>query len=143
MKKSVGGSKHPDGKTLLFASMLLPMLVDLALTVTLQPEEFWKNSMYAVEGSPLGLPFLQKGASFFVLGFFVWVLLAYFILLKLPGPLDLVFLLTVIIAHSWGAASWLPRIFGGGFYCPTILYFVLVSAVTVFFWKKSGIFNKS
>ena len=92
--------------------LLIPALwasvFDTVITVVHQSKEYWSGDLKeANEGNPIGALFMKYHVSgLFILSALWWVLigvLGYY----LPGKISRVFLLFVLMAHSFGASTWL------------------------------------
>lgn len=95
-------------KLLLLVPALWTSTFDIAITIVHQSKEYWDGDLTkANEGNPIGALFMKNHVS----GLFVisglWIitigLLGYF----LPRQTRKIFLLFCVIAHSYGASTWL------------------------------------
>lgn len=88
-------------------------LFDVTVTIIHQPPEYWKGELdKANEGNPIGGPLMENHISgiFVISGF--WLVLIGFLGYYLPNKLSKIFLLFVVIAHSWGASTWISPRYG-------------------------------
>lgn len=88
-------------------------IIDIAVTFIYQKKEYWQGDLsQANEGNPIGAFFMANHVSglFIVCG--VWLLIIYPIGKYLPPLGSKIFLLFVVIAHSYGACSWISPRFG-------------------------------
>jgi hypothetical protein len=100
-------------KFLLLAPALWTSVFDITLTIIHQPTEYWSGDLTkANEGNPIGFLFMTNHVlGLFVISavwIFIIVLLGYF----LPRQLSKIFLLFCVIAHSYGASTWLSSRYG-------------------------------
>ena len=95
-------------KLLLLVPALWTSVFDITITIIHQSKEYWDGDLTkANEGNPIGALFMKNHVSglFIISG--LWIiaigLLGYF----LPRQIKNVFLLFCVIAHSYGASTWL------------------------------------
>lgn len=105
--------------------------IDLILTIINQPIEYWHGSLQvANEGNPI-IIYLMKIS---VYGLFIflglWLLFIGIITLYLSPLLTKMLSLFVLIAHTYGAASWLSQCCG---FWAVINYIILNSVIFVVF----------
>ncbi len=110
-------------RLLLLVPALWTSIFDVTLTVIHQSKEYWDGDLTkANEGSPIGAFFMKNHVS----GLFVisglWIiaigLLGYF----LPRQARKIFLLFCVIAHSFGASTWLSTNYGFWYLITFILF---------------------
>lgn len=95
-------------KLVLLVPALWTSIFDISITVIHQSKEYWNGDLKkANEGNPIGALFMKNHVAglFIISGLWiiVIVLLGYF----LPRPIAKIFLLFCVIAHSFGASTWL------------------------------------
>ena len=110
-------------RLLLLVPALWTSIFDVTLTVIHQSKEYWDGDLTkANEGNPIGAFFMKNHVS----GLFVisglWIiaigLLGYF----LPRQARKIFLLFCVIAHSFGASTWLSTNYGFWYLIAFILF---------------------
>jgi hypothetical protein len=110
-------------KLLLLVPALWTSIFDITITVIHQSKEYWDGDLVkANEGNPIGALFMKNHVS----GLFVisglWIiaigLLGYF----LPRQASKIFLLFCVIAHSFGASTWLSTRYGFWYVITFILF---------------------
>jgi hypothetical protein len=110
-------------KLLLLVPALWTSIFDIAITVIHQSREYWNGDLTkANEGNPIGALFMKNHVSglFIISGFWIITigLLGYF----LPRQTRKIFLLFCVIAHSFGASTWLSSIYGFWYVITFILF---------------------
>ena len=88
-------------------------LVDIAVTIVHQSPEYWSGNLAkANEGNPIGNIMMKSHVSgiFVISG--IWLVLIGLVGYKLPQKWSRVFLLFVVIAHSYGACTWISGRYG-------------------------------
>jgi hypothetical protein len=101
-------------------------LFDITITIANQPKQYWAGDLTkANEANPIGAMFMAYHASglFIVSG--LWILLVGFLGYYLPRRISKMFLLFCVIAHSFGASTWLYNLLG--FY--SVLGFMLFNSI--------------
>ena len=110
-------------KLLLLVPALWTSIFDITITVIHQSKEYWDGDLTkANEGNPIGALFMKNHVS----GLFVisglWIiaigLLGYF----LPRQASKIFLLFCVLAHSFGASTWLSTRYGFWYVITFILF---------------------
>ncbi|MBX2897010.1 MAG: hypothetical protein KF763_16310 [Cyclobacteriaceae bacterium] len=110
-------------KLLLLVPALWTSIFDIILTVIHQSKEYWDGDLTkANEGNPIGALLMKNHVS----GLFVisglWIIaigiLGYF----LPRQASKIFLLFCVIAHSFGASTWLSTRYGFWYVITFILF---------------------
>lgn len=131
-------------KLLSIIPALWASLFDIAITAIHQSSEYWSGDLsQANEGNPIGAYFMSKHvAGMFVISglwLVVIVLLGYF----LPRQIRKVFLLFCVIAHSYGASTWLSNRYGFWYMIVFILFnSILYSVVDDFVGRKNSAFRR-
>lgn len=110
-------------KLLLLIPALWTSLFDIAITVIHQSKEYWNGDLTrANEGNPIGAMFMKNHVSglFIISGFWIIAigLLGYF----LPRQIRKVFLLFCVLAHTFGASTWLSSRYGFWYALTFILF---------------------
>jgi len=118
--------KKVANNIIIFIPAFWACLVDLLLTTINQPVEYWQGNLQMVrEGNPL-IEFLMKNS---ISGIFIfvtlWLLTIVMIGYYLHSKLLRVLALFVLIAHTYGASSWLAEC------CSfwTVIAYVLLNSV--------------
>jgi len=83
------------------------MLADAGVSLACQPPAYWSNPSAFHEGNPAWAVLLARGPAVFVAGFLVYGLILAGVLVWLRGALQKLLGMFVLLAHSYGAASWL------------------------------------
>lgn len=84
-------------------------LIDIGLTIIQQKPEYWNGNLAASnEGNPIGKYFMLNHVSglFVISG--IWLIIIGIAGYYLPSKFSKIFLLFVLIAHSFGASTRLP-----------------------------------
>ncbi|NJK95618.1 MAG: hypothetical protein HC905_12575 [Bacteroidales bacterium] len=97
-------------------------LLDICITISGQPAGYWKGNLnIANERNPIGSFFMTNHITgiFIISG--IWIVLILILGYYLPNRISRIFLLFVLIAHSWGASSWIPKEY---FFAGSLLLFL-------------------
>ncbi|WP_421920068.1 hypothetical protein [Marinifilum sp.] len=124
-------------KLLALIPALWVSLFDTIITILGQSNEYWNGNLsMANEGNPIGNFMMKNHVSgiFIVCG--LWMILIGILGYYLPRKASRIFLLFVLLAHSWGASSWISMKFG---FWP-IMVFILFNAIL--FYKIEDIIGK-
>ena len=81
---------------------------DIIITIIHQPVEYWNGNLnLANEANPMG-DFMMKNhiSGIFIISL-LWILIIGLLGYYLPRKISRVFLLFVLIVHSWGASTWI------------------------------------
>ncbi|MBE8728096.1 hypothetical protein [Flavobacterium hungaricum] len=102
-----------NSKIILLIPAYWACLFDEIITIVFQSEQYWKGDLSkADEGNPIGAFFMAQH----IYGLFVlcilWLLIIGAAASKLSGRKLKIFVLFVLIAHSFGASSWISNHFG-------------------------------
>jgi len=110
-------------KLLQMVPALWASLFDILITIVLQPKAYWNGDLSAGnEGNPIGSFFMKNHISgIFVISIF-WLVLIGLLGYYLPRQLAKIFLMFVLIAHSYGASTWLSSKFGFWYAMAFILF---------------------
>lgn len=128
---------NKNEKLLALIPALWASLFDTVITILGQSNDYWNGNLnMANEGNPIGSFMMKNHVSgiFIVCG--LWMILIGILGYYLPGKVSRIFLLFVLIAHSWGASSWISMKFG---FWP-IMVFILFNAIL--FYKIEDIISK-
>jgi hypothetical protein len=88
-------------------------LIDIIITIVHQPKEYWSGNLRkANEGNPIGALFMEHHVAglFIISG--IWLIMIALLGYFLPEFIRRVFLLFCVIAHSYGASTWLAPRYG-------------------------------
>lgn len=100
-------------KLLLLIPALWASIFDIFITSFLQDPEYWKGDLSkGNEGNPIGAWFMSQHVSGLFIISAIWIILIGVLGYYLPAKLRRIFLLFVLIAHSYGASTWLYRFYG-------------------------------
>lgn len=85
-------------------------LIDIGATIFGQPAQYWEGNLHvANERNPIGSLFMTNHMSGLFIISAIWIVVIVILGYYLPGKISKIFLLFVLIAHSWGASSWIPK----------------------------------
>lgn len=110
-------------KLILLVPALWTSMFDITMTVIHQSKEYWNgNLVKANEGNPIGAFFMEHHVSglFVISG--IWIIAIGLLGYILPRRLAKVFLLFCVIAHSFGASTWLSSRYGFWYVIAFILF---------------------
>lgn len=116
--------------------VILVMFIDLTLTLCLQPSEYWDDYSLYREGSPLGRILLKAGPEYFVISSILYMIFCPVVITKLPKRLGKMVIIFLIIAHSWGASSWVGDLVNDVFlvelelWYVAVCYFIVIAAIS-------------
>ena len=125
------------GKILALIPALWTSLFDTIITIKGQSEEYWNGNLnMANEANPIGNFMMKNHVSgiFIICG--IWLILIGVLGYYLPKKYARIFLLFVLIAHSFGASTWLSMNYG--FW--TAIIFILFNSIL--FYKIKDLINK-
>lgn len=112
-------------------------LVDIIITIIHQPKEYWNgNIKLANEGNPIGAILMTNHVSGIYVISALWLVLITILGYYLPKSLSRIFLLFVLIVHSWGASSWIFIHYGFWY----VIIFTLINSVL--FYKMQDIVER-
>ncbi|AGA76581.1 hypothetical protein [Echinicola vietnamensis] len=99
------------------AFLLIPAfwasIFDIAVTIYHQPATYWSGNLkHYNEGNPIGAFFMSNHVYGLFLICGIWLVLIYIIGKSLKGKAQKIFLLFVVIAHSFGASTWISSRYG-------------------------------
>lgn len=87
------------------------MILDLTFTLVGQPAYYWQDYELFSEGSPLGPLLLSYHPGYFILFFVFYLPFVLLLATNLKKPFNIIVAISFFLGHTWGSASWLPRIF--------------------------------
>ncbi len=95
-------------KLILIIPALWACLFDITITIVHQPAAYWKGDLnQANEANPFGSLFMKNHVSGIFTISALWIILVMVLGYFLPRRAARVFLLFTLIAHSFGASTWL------------------------------------
>ncbi|SFF36553.1 hypothetical protein [Spirosoma endophyticum] len=101
-------------------------LFDEIITITHQSKEYWEGNLKAAnEGNPFGAFLMANYVSGIFLISVVWLIIIGIIGYYVSHKLLKIFVLFVLLAHTWGASSWLSPHYG--FW--SVMAFILFNSV--------------
>ncbi len=104
---------------------------DVSITAIYQPKSYWQGDLSnANEGNPLGYLFMNWHQSGLFIISAIWIFAIILLGYYLPKKIATIFLLFVLISHSFGAGSWLNQNYG---FFSAILFFLLNAALWEYF----------
>ena len=124
-------------KLLALIPALWASLFDAVITIVHQPKDYWNGNLNAAnEANDIGNYMMKQHVSglFIVCG--IWLILIGILGFYIPKKYSRIFLLFVLIAHSFGASSWLFDNYG--FW--TAILFIGFNAIL--FYKIEDLINK-
>jgi len=123
-------------KLWLVVAPLAVLALDVALTLIGQGPGYWGGNYHlANEASPPGHWLLTRHPVAFIAAMAAWAALLCLVMWALPVRLTKTVSLALTIGHTWGAASWLPRVVSVE-YWSTIALFVVAAAAVVLTWEQ-------
>lgn len=125
-------------KLLALIPALWASLFDAVITIWHQPKEYWNGNLnLANEVNSIGNFMMRQHVSgiFIVCG--TWLVLIGVLGYYIPKKYSRIFLLFVLIAHSFGASGWLS--YNYGFW--TAIVFILFNAIL--FYKTEDLINSN
>ncbi len=87
--------------------MLLVMLIDTVCTISGQPAAYWQDHSKVNEIEPVTRFFLVWGVLPFAVGAVLYLVGAFSLVSVIPTRLALSLIFAFLLAHFWGATSWL------------------------------------
>ena len=127
-------------KLLLLIPALWVSLFDIIITIIHQPVEYWNGNLnLANEANPMG-DFMMKNhiSGIFIISL-LWILIIGLLGYYLPRKISRVFLLFVLIVHSWGASTWISWKYGFWF----VIIFTLFNAILFYIIEDKVNYKKS
>ena len=100
-------------KLVLLVPSLWASIFDISITIIHQSKEYWSGDLTkANEGNPIGAFFMRNHVSGLFVISTLWIIVIVLLGYHLPKHIKKVFLLFCVIAHSYGASTWLSNIYG-------------------------------
>lgn len=95
----------------LFLVFVVPLVMDVLLTVAGQPKDYWKSGFKKFnEAVPIiDIVLSINPLLFIVVCFVIWIPITYWLTLNLPHPLNLWTALALFAAHSTNSTNWLRK----------------------------------
>lgn len=128
---------NKNEKILALIPALWASLFDITITIVHQSKDYWNGNLdMANEGNPIG-NFMMKNhvSGIFVISFF-WLIVIGVLGYYLPKKISKIVLLFVLIAHSWGASTWISMHYGFWY----VILFIGFNAIL--FYKIEDLINK-
>jgi hypothetical protein len=123
--------------------VILCVLLDAGFTLGCQPAEYWSRHAVLNEGNPAWEWLLARGPAVFVAGFVVYGLALCGVLAWLTGTLQKLLGAFVLLAHSYGAATWCHTSLPESIYWWALLgIFLLEAAAFAAYWRLSPVCRK-
>lgn len=102
-----------NSKLILLIPAYWTCLFDIIITIINQSDLYWKGNLSkANEGNPIGAFMMKNHTSGIFIICALWIILIYILGKKLSKRKLKIFALFVLIAHSFGASSWLSNYYG-------------------------------
>lgn len=122
--------KNTNQKLLFLVPAYWAALFDIIITIVHQPEEYWQGNLHkANEGNPIGAYMMGNHVSGIFVISFVWLVIIGILGYYLPRRFSKVFLLFVLMVHSWGVSSWISNLYGFWY----IIVFIFFNSI-LFYW---------
>ncbi|HAI41224.1 MAG TPA: hypothetical protein DCM40_25510 [Maribacter sp.] len=117
---------HKKNKLFSLIPALWASLFDAVITISHQSEEYWNGNLnMANEGNPIGAFIMKSHSSGIFILCGLWLILIGILGFYLPKKISKIFLLFVLMVHTWGASSWILNEYG--FWL--IIIFILFNAI--------------
>jgi len=112
------------------------MLFDAAVSLACQPGAYWNHPAAVDEANSTWGRLLALGPAAFILGFVVYVGVMMCLLLWLSGALQKLLGAFVLLAHSYGTASWCQvRLPGPVYWWALMGLFLVEAAALAAYWR--------
>ena len=113
-------------KRLRFVPAYWAAIFDVAITIIHQPKEYWDGNLgKANEGNPFGAYMMANHVSGIFVISAIWLVIIGVVGYFLPPKFARVFLLFVLMVHTWGASTWISNHYGFWY----VMAFVLFNSV--------------
>ncbi len=123
--------------------VLFCMAADAAVSLACQPAAYWANPAALREGNSAWAALMAKGPAAFIGGFVVYGLVVAALLVWLTGALQKVLGMFVLLAHSYGAASWCHVELPSRTYWWALVGLLLAEAIAfAVYWRLSPVRGK-
>ncbi|MCF0075675.1 hypothetical protein LZD49_34705 [Dyadobacter sp. CY261] len=124
-------------KMLLLLPAFWACLFDETITIVKQRAEYWSGNLNAAnEGNPVGAAFMKYHVSGIFIISAAWPILIAIIGYYLPDRLLKIFVLFIVMIHTWGASTWISHYYGFWF------VIIFVAANSVLFIKMEEIYSE-
>jgi hypothetical protein len=121
-----------NAKLILLIPALWASLFDVVLTIVHQSKAYWSGDLTAgEEGNPIGAFFMRSHVSGLFVISIAWLMIVAALGYFLPRKISSVFLLFVVMVHSYGASTWLLNRYGFWY----VMVLALFNAI-LFYWAK-------
>lgn len=115
------------------------MLLDAAVSLAFQPAAYWSNPTALREGNAAWAALMVRGPAAFLAGFLLYCLIIAALLVWLRGALQKLLGMFVLLAHSYGSASWLHVELPDRTYWWGLIALLLVEALAfAVYWRLSS-----
>ncbi|MDR3402934.1 MAG: hypothetical protein P4L99_10595 [Chthoniobacter sp.] len=111
--------------------MLLVMLIDTACTLSGQPPAYWHDPSKANEIEPVVRFLLVRGVLPFSIAAVFYLIGAFYLVSVAPARIALTILFALLLAHFWGATSWLLYHFHYGVRCQNAFEIAIAGFITL------------
>ena len=113
-------------KLLALIPALWASLFDITITIVHQSKEYWNGNLnMANEGNPIGNFMMKNHVSGIFMISILWLILIGVLGFYLPRKISKIFLLFVLMVHSYGASTWISNHYG--FW--SIILFILFNSI--------------
>ncbi|MFT5146947.1 MAG: hypothetical protein ACI9H1_001673 [Polaribacter sp.] len=113
-------------KLLALIPALWASLFDITITIVHQSKEYWNGNLnMANEGNPIGNFMMKNHVSGIFIISILWLILIGVLGFYLPRKISKIFLLFVLMVHSYGASTWISNHYG--FW--SIILFILFNSI--------------
>ena len=101
-------------------------IFDITITIVHQSKEYWNGNLnMANEGNPIGNFMMKNHVSGIFMISILWLILIGVLGFYLPRKISKIFLLFVLMVHSYGASTWISNHYG--FW--SIILFILFNSI--------------
>tara|TARA_B110000091_G_scaffold161313_1_gene171959 strand:+ start:45 stop:443 length:399 start_codon:yes stop_codon:yes gene_type:complete len=101
-------------------------IFDITITIVHQSKEYWNGNLnMANEGNPIGNFMMKNHVSGIFIISILWLILIGVLGFYLPRKISKIFLLFVLMVHSYGASTWISNHYG--FW--SIILFILFNSI--------------
>ena len=123
--------------------VLFCMLLDAGFTLGCQPAEYWSDPANLQEGNPAWEVLLAQGPAVFIVGFLAYCAVLAGVLAWVRGALQKLLGMFLLLAHSYGAATWCHVGLPEGAYWWALLAMLLTEAAAfAVYWHLSPLCGK-
>jgi hypothetical protein len=113
-------------KLIILIPALWASLFDITITIVHQSKEYWNGNLnMANEANPIGNFMMKNHVSGIFIISIIWLILIGVLGYYLPKKISRIFLLFILIVHSWGASSWISMKYGFWF----VILFILFNSI--------------